>query len=504
VRRATGARDFESVTLSTCHPIAHGLPAEAARSFTLSNGDGLAYGPCRRRPMPSVYLKTYGCQMNERDSDAIAARFLASGYCLAASDQEADVVLLNTCSVRDMAEQKAIGKMTALVGAARKHRSPVVLGFLGCMAQSRGRELMDLLPGVRVVLGTRKLDRVVEAVEAVRTGRLASVVDTGMDTEARGASILSEHVLPAPGGPRPVTALVSIMQGCDQQCAFCIVPQTRGREQSRSPADLVAECRQLVARGVREVTLLGQIVTRYAPPGFPPANGRSPFVQLLEALHALDGLDRIRFASPHPGGYGADLVEAYARLPKLCEHAHLPAQSGSNRVLSLMRRGYTRERFLEVVNRLRQAQPGIEITTDLIVGFPGETDADFEQTLDLVQAARFQNAFVFKYSARRGTPAAAFPDQVSADVIEARHARLLERVNTQMTAAYQRMVGRRVQVLVEGPSRKNPARLEGRTRCGKIAVLTATPDTIGRLVEARVVHASSVTLYTDPDTLNSN
>lgn len=450
--------------------------------------------------MPSVFIKTYGCQMNERDSEAVAARFLARGYTLAASEATADVVLLNTCSVRDAAEQKALGKMGALAADARRHRPGVVLGYLGCMAQSRGEELLRHAPGVRLVLGTQKFHRAAELVDDLLVGRRQTVCDVGEEPGSEGQ--IREHVLDFAGHARPVTAYVSIMQGCNQRCTFCIVPRTRGAERSRPIADIVAESRDLVARGVREVTLLGQIVTSYGRRLLPARNGRSPFVQLLEALQQVEGLERIRFTSPHPKGYGDDLVEAYARLPKLCASAHLPAQSGSDAVLKRMRRGYTRARFLEIVEKLRAARPDIGLSTDLIVGFPGETEADFQQTLELVSEADFAGAFVFKFSPRRDTPAAAMPGQLPQEVIEERHARLLARVNERTQHHLQRLVGREVSVLVEGPSRKNPARLEGRTSCNKIVVFEGAPRHIGELLPLRVVRASASTLYGDPAILS--
>jgi tRNA-2-methylthio-N6-dimethylallyladenosine synthase len=297
------------------------------------------------------------------------------------------------------------------------------------------------------------------------------------------------------GAGQSVTAYVSIMQGCNQFCTFCIVPTTRGLERSRSIDDIVAECRELVGRGVREVTLLGQIVTSYGRREIGMRGGRTAFVQLLEAVHEVEGLERIRFTSPHPKGYGADLVESYGRLPKLCEHAHLPVQSGSDRVLGLMHRGYTRARYLEIVGGLRRVRPEIGVCTDLIVGFPGETEADFEATCELVREVGFDQAYVFKYSPRQGTPAARMPGAIAQDVIEDRHARLLRWVNEAGAARCRAMVGRRVEVLVEGPSRKNPARLEGRTRANKIVVFEGEPDWAGRLVELEVVRAGAFTLY---------
>ena len=450
--------------------------------------------------MPSVFIKTYGCQMNERDAEAVAARFLARGYALAASEAAADVVLLNTCSVRDAAEAKALGKMNALAADARRHRSGVVLGYLGCMAQSRGDELLTKTPGVRLVLGTQKFHRAPEYVDDLLAGRQPRICDVG--DEPGSEAHVREHVLDFAGQGRPVTAFVSIMQGCNQHCTFCIVPQTRGEERSRVIEDIVAECRELVARGVREVTLLGQIVTSYGRRTVPARDGKSGFVQLLEAVSAVEGLDRLRFTSPHPKGYGDDLVDAYARLPKLCASAHLPVQSGSDRVLKLMHRGYTRGRYLEIITKLRAARPGLGVTTDLIAGFPGETETDFEQTLDLVREVEFDNAFVFKYSGRRNTPAATMPGQLPPDVIQERHARLLARVNAVSAGRYGQMVGRRVAVLVEGPSRRNPARLEGRTSCHKLVVFEGAPRHLGQLLEVQITRASATTLYGDPAILN--
>jgi len=445
--------------------------------------------------MPSVYIKTYGCQMNERDSEALAARLLARGYTLASSEADADVILLNTCSVRDHAEQTALNKMAALVAENRRRRQPALLGFLGCMAQRRGQALLDGLPDVDLVLGTHQLHRADVYLQELLAGQRERVVDVSKEPTA--ATVLREH-LGSGNGPRAVTAYVSIMQGCNQRCAFCIVPTTRGPERSRSPDDILDECRQLVADGVKEITLLGQIVTSYGRGQIPRRDGKSAFVQLLEAIHALDGLERIRFTAPHPKGYGEDLIAAYGRLPKLAEHAHIPVQSGSDRVLRLMRRGYTRARFLELAHKLRAVQPRLGLTTDLIVGFPGETEADFEDTLSLCREACFDNAFIFKYSPREGTPAATMPGALPRPVIEERHARALALVDTLARRNYEALIGQQVQVLVEGPSKKNPARLMGRTRCGKIVVFEGPAALRGRLVDVWVRRAGSFTLYGEP------
>lgn len=445
--------------------------------------------------MPSVYIKTYGCQMNERDSEAVAAQLVAKGYTLAPDETSADVVLLNTCSVRDLAEQKALNKMRNLAAEAKRAKRDVVFGFLGCMAQSRGRELIEKLPDVDLVLGTQKFHRAAEYLDEIFAGRSKDVVDTR--AEQKSEASIREHLLNGRGA-KAVTAFVSIMQGCNQYCTFCIVPYTRGQERSRSIDEIVSECRELVANGVREITLLGQIVTSYARRDIPTVNGKTPFVQLLEAVHAIEGLDRLRFTSPHPKGYGQDLVEAYARLPKLVESAHLPVQSGSDRVLKLMHRGYTRARYLEIIQKLRSAQPAMGITSDIIAGFPGETEEDFEQTLSLVREAQFDQAYIYKYSERRDTPAASMPNQVPPEVREERNARLLAVLNEVAASRYRAMVGRRVQILVEGPSKRNPARLTGRTRCNKIVVFDGSPRHLGQIMDLDVVRAGSFTLYGDP------
>ncbi len=448
--------------------------------------------------MPSVFIKTYGCQMNERDSEAVAAQLVAKGYTLARSEAGADVILLNTCSVRDMAEQKAFHKMQTLMFESRRRNPGVVLGFMGCMAQSRGQELIDRLPDVDLVIGTQKFHRTADYLDEILNGRREKVVD--VQEEENSQETIREHLLNG-NGSKSVTAFVSIMQGCNQYCTFCIVPYTRGEERSRHIPDIVAECRELAARGVKEITLLGQIVTSYGKRDVPPQDGKSAFVQLLEAVHDTEGIERIRFTSPHPKGYGDDLVAAYGRLPKLVESAHIPVQSGSDRVLKLMHRGYTRERFLEIVNKLRQAQPEIGLTTDFIVGFPGETEADFEETLSLVREVQFDQAYIFRYSERRDTPAAVMPGQVPKALREERNQRLLQLVNEVAGRRYDALVGARMQILVEGPSKKNPHRLTGRTRCNKIVVFEGSDRHCGQIMDVKITRAGSFTLYGQADVL---
>lgn len=434
--------------------------------------------------------------MNERDSEAVAAQLVAKGYSLAVDLDSADVVLLNTCSVRDGAEQKAIHKMEAVAGRMRKTRPEVVLGFLGCMAQSRGGELIDQLPDVDLVIGTQKFHRTADYVDDLLQGRRGKIIDT--DEEQGSEATIREHLLIGNAPKKSVTAFVSIMQGCNQFCTFCIVPYTRGRERSRGIADIVDECRELAAAGVKEITLLGQIVNSYGKREIGVVDGKSAFVQLVEAVHAVDGIERIRFTSPHPKGYGDDLVAAYSRLPKLVEHAHLPVQSGSDRMLRLMHRGYSRARFIELVGKLRKAAPEIGIGTDIIVGFPGETEDDLEQTLSLCREIEFDNAFVFKYSKRRDTPASEMPGQIQEGEIEARHAIVLKQIDEIRGRRFQKHLGSEMEILIEGPSRRNPERMEGRSRCNKIIIIDNGKCHAGQILPVQITSATRTTLYGTP------
>jgi len=449
--------------------------------------------------MPGVYIKTYGCQMNERDSEQVARSLIERGYRLVSSENEADVILLNTCSVRDMAEQKAIGKM-GMLQRLREDRPHLVFGYLGCMAQSRGAELLKTSPGVDLVAGTQKFHRVADHVDELLRRRLEARMDSerlpivDVEEEPGSQSTIRDHLTKE----RQVTAFVSIMQGCNMHCAFCIVPSTRGAERGRSIAEIVTEVQTLADRGVREVTLLGQIVNLYGRHEFPKREGLSPFVQLLEAVCAVDGIERVRFTSPHPIGFREDLIGAFARLPELAEHVHFPLQSGSNRILKIMRRGYTAEKYAQLIEGLRASRPGIAITTDIIVGFPGETEEDYQETRALVDSLGFDHGFIFRYSPRRDTPAATMADQVPEEVKEARNKDLLDVIRRHSQKKFNALVGRRVEILCEGPSKTNPDRLTGRTRTNKVVVFEGEPRHIGQLFDVQVVSATSSTLYGDP------
>ena len=431
--------------------------------------------------------------MNERDSEAVAAMLRARGYRIVTEEHDCDILLLNTCSVRDAAEQKAIGKAENL--SARKKKQPdFVLGILGCMAQNRGAALLDQLPDVDLIVGTQKFHQVPGYLDNLRAAREAgapiaeTIVDIG--EEAGSQNTIREHVLEE----KQVSAFVSIQQGCNMDCSFCIVPKTRGDERSRPMDEIVAECRALAERGVREITLLGQIVTSYGRRDYAHTDGVTPFVQLLDRIHAIDGIERIRFTSPHPRGFKDDLVAAYARLPKLCGYVHLPMQSGSNRILRAMNRPYTRERYREIVDALRAVQPDMYFSTDVIVGFPGETEEDFRQTRELFEACNYDMAFVFKYSIRTGTPAATMEEQVPDEVKEQRNQILLEVLQKNSVRRNALLLGTVEEVLVEGPD-KTGRLFTGRTRGNRVCVFAADARLVGSLVPLKIDRASVSTLY---------
>jgi tRNA-2-methylthio-N6-dimethylallyladenosine synthase len=448
--------------------------------------------------MPSVFIKTYGCQMNVRDSEQVARDLAGRGYSIVDNEDHADVVLLNTCSVRDMAEQKAIGKMETLTGRKNKHQHQVI-GFLGCMAQSRGASILDELPDVDLVIGTQKfhetgryvddLFRQRREIPGVKPARIVDIAE-----EAGSQNEIRDHIL----APNQVSAFVSIMQGCNMHCTFCIVPSTRGAERSRPIAEIVAEVESLVAQGVKEVTLLGQIVNLYGRHEFPAVEGRSPFAQLLRAVCAVPGIVRVRFTSPHPIGFKDDLVACFRDLPQLCEHVHLPLQSGSDRILKAMHRAYTREKYLALIGKLRAAQPRIAFTTDIIVGFPGETEEDFQQTCDLVREVAFDNAFIFRYSPRRDTPAATMEDQLSEEVKMERNQVLLRILDEIADVRVKRLLGHEDEILVEGESRTNAARFQGRTRTNRLVLIEANERWRGQLLPVRLTESTGFTYYAEP------
>lgn len=455
--------------------------------------------------------------MNERDSEQVARMFVEGGYTLTREEQEADAILVNTCSVRDQAEQKALGKM-GMMGKYREKRSHVVYGFMGCMAQSRGEELFDRIPHLDLVVGTQKYHRVYDHVDGILRSRLEGrmdevggemrtlrvedevesavrpsmnrLVDTG--EEEGSQNTIRDHV----GEGSQASAFVSIMQGCNMRCSFCIVPDTRGKERGRPIPEVVAEVKRLVDGGTREVTLLGQIVNLYGRTEFEKVDGKSPFVQLLEAVHEVEGLKRIRFTSPHPIGYRADLVNAFTYLPKLCSHIHFPMQSGSDRILKAMRRPYKNEKFIEICENMKRARPDLAITTDIIVGFPTETEEDFQATVDCVNRLQFDNSFIFRYSMRKDTPAAEMDGQLPERVKEERNQELLRVQGEIAKRKNGALIGTRQKVLCEGPSKTNKKRLSGRTSQNKIVIFDGDAERMrGEIFEVAIEDSTGFTLY---------
>ena len=445
--------------------------------------------------MNRVYIKTYGCQMNERDSEQVASSLRDRGYSIVETEHDADVVLLNTCSVRDQAEQKAIGKAGYL--RKRKVENPdFMLGIMGCMAQNRGTELVDRLPDLDLVVGTQKfhrvpdhLDRLIQSLSG-QGPRPSTIVD--LEEEEGSQNTIRDHI----GKKGQVSAFVSIMQGCNMNCAFCIVPKTRGRERGRPIEEIVDEVTGLAESGVKEITLLGQIVTSYGRREFPVVRGKSPFVQLLERINDVEGIERIRFTSPHPRGFKQDLVEAYRDLPKLCEYVHLPLQAGCDKTLRAMNRPYTKGRYREIVDSLREVAPDMYFSTDIIVGFPGETEQDFNESAAFFEDIGFDMAYIFKYSIRTGTLAEAMPDQIPQEEKERRNQALLDILHQSSLKRNESLVGTVEQVLVEGPAKKGDV-FTGKTRGFRNAIFAADERLTGELVDLRIRRATASTVYGD-------
>ena len=438
-------------------------------------------------------IHTYGCQMNVRDSEAVAALLELAGHRQVDDERAADLVLVNSCSVRGKAEDKAIGKLRLLVRGRRRHPARIV-GVMGCMAQRLGASLFDRVPGLDFVVGTRASRHV---------PRLAAAAAAGAGPQAVLGSPDDPDV-PQLHGSGNLSAFVTILLGCNRRCSYCVVPDVRGPEYSRPPGEILDELAALAGDGVREATLLGQSVLNYGRRGTdvwagaaPSPRGFSePFPRLLEAAAAIPGLRRLRFFSSHPSGCTAELARAMAELPQVCPHIHLPVQSGSDRILARMRRGYTAEAYVAAVARLRAAVPECAITTDVIVGYPGESEADFEATRALFRQVRFDNSFIFKYSPRPGTPAADDADDVPDAVKETRNRLLLEDQDRIGQVCNADWIGRETEVLAEGPSPRNAARWCGRNGQNKIVLFEPRGATApGACVRVRIERAKPQTLY---------
>lgn len=425
-------------------------------------------------PKRKLYIRTFGCQMNVADSE-IMTQVLADEFDPTDRAEEADLYLINTCAIRRKSEEKVRSLLGGLKALKLKHPQ-LILGVGGCVAQQEGERLLASVPHLNLVFGTKGIYRLPELVSRAAQGQ--RVVDVELDRD------LPRHRRqhwPA----RPVSTMVTIMRGCDNFCSFCVVPYVRGREMSREPADIVDEIAGFLSAGGKEVTLLGQNVNSYGRGLTEPIT----FSGLLHQVARLSGLTRLRFATSHPRDLSRELIAAFGELPVLCEHLHLPVQSGSNPVLSNMGRGYTREQYLAKIDLLRQSCPGISLSTDLIVGFPGETEADFTQTLDLMREAAFDQAFSFKYSPRPQTRAASFPDQVPEEIKRDRLARLQALQDELTRKAHERLLGREQEVLVEGLSRRSPRELCGRLRTNQVVNFTGPRELLGCLARVEIAEA---------------
>jgi tRNA-2-methylthio-N6-dimethylallyladenosine synthase len=428
--------------------------------------------------MKRYHVTTFGCQMNQHDSERIKGMLESLGYEEASERDQADLILFNTCSIREKADERFIAHLGEASRLKRADPERIV-GVGGCWAQSVKEEVFARFPFVDVAFGPGQVHKLAEFLTS------DSITAQGF-FEFEG---FTGH-LPAKRA-RHFQGWVQVSVGCNCACSYCIVPSTRGREVSRPAAELVSEVQRLAADGVSEVTLLGQNVNSYGRDL--PAEQRLTFAQLLTRLDAIGGVNRVRYTSPHPKDMREDVIRAHAELESLCEHIHLPLQSGSSRVLKLMRRTYNRERYLDRVALIRGHVPDCALTTDVIVGFPGETERDFEQTLQVAEEVGYDGAFTFIYSPRRGTEAATLADQVPHDQKVARMERLVEVVQRRASERAQRFVGRTLEVLVEGPSRTDPSRLRGRSRHNKVVNFSGLASP-GELVEVEITGATSQTL----------
>jgi tRNA-2-methylthio-N6-dimethylallyladenosine synthase len=439
-------------------------------------------------------IETYGCQMNVHDSERMAGLLEQAGFESTDDDRDADVVVINTCSVREKAEEKLFTRLGEFRQLALEEGERPVVAVAGCVAQQEGQNILGRSNAVDVVIGTQNLRRlpmlVTEAVERPRTTGRRPVIDLDPIEDVSFPLGIARRA-------DPVKAYVTIIEGCNEFCAFCVVPYTRGHERMRPVRDILAEARQAVETGAREVQLLGQIVNHYQAPDDPTCD----FAALLERLNDIDGLERIRFASPHPRHVTPRMIAAMRDLPKVCRHLHLPVQSGSTRILSAMRRRHTREHYLELVDRLRAAMPDIALSTDMIVGFPGETPDDFEQTMTLTAAVRYHSMFSFKYSERPNTLASKrLPDEVGEDEKTRRIVALQGLQKDIQGELFAAMVGRTVDVLVDSRSRRREWELSGRTSGNTVVNLSGEVGWIGRTLPVRITAANPNSLRGEVET----
>lgn len=426
-----------------------------------------------------LYIKTHGCQMNEYDSEKMADVLRAShGLELTDDPSQADVILINTCSIREKAQEKVFSQLGQWRPLKEK-RPEVVIGVGGCVASQEGEGLRSRAPFVDLVFGPQTIHRLPSMLDQVRSGRGAAVDVSFPEIEK------FDHLPPA--GAQGATAFVSIMEGCSKYCSFCVVPYTRGEEVSRPLDDVIGEVANLASQGVIEINLLGQNVNAYQ--GLMHDGTIADLALLIRYVAHIDGIERIRFTTSHPVEFSDSLIDAFGDVPKLANYLHLPVQAGSDRILSLMKRGHTVLEYKQKIRRLRERRPDIALSSDFIVGFPGETAHDFDQTMALIEELNFDQSFSFVYSARPGTPAASYPDNVTLDEKKERLARLQAKINEQAKAYSQAMVGTTQRVVVEGPSKKNPHELAGRTENNRVVNFQGPAALVGQMADVVIVEA---------------
>lgn len=426
-------------------------------------------------PRPTVYIETYGCQMNVSDTELMLGKLVESGYESVAQPDSADVILINTCAIREHAEQRVIGRLGEMKS---RMKSGAVVGVTGCMAQRLGSQLLDRLKHVSLVIGPDGYRDLPSLIESARAGVRATATEFDLEEHYEDFT---------PRRFDGVKAWIPVQRGCDYKCTYCIVPTTRGPERSRQLHEVVRETEAVVASGISEIVLLGQTVNSYF-------DGKHDFADLLRAVGAVRGVKRLRFTSPHPNDFSPGVIRAMAETEAFCEHVHLPMQSGSTRTLKRMLRRYTRERYMECVDELRSAIPNLALTTDVIVGFPGETDEDFDETLTAVEAVGFDDAYTFKFSLRDGTPATRFPesDTVPDEVASDRLARLIATVRSGNRERNLGSLGERKEILIEKPARRGGL-LQGRTRDFKVVMVPGDASLIGRYLTAELTGTTGST-----------
>jgi tRNA-2-methylthio-N6-dimethylallyladenosine synthase len=431
-----------------------------------------------------LFIKTWGCQMNEYDSEKMADLLDSThGYTLADEAEEADVILLNTCSIREKAQEKVFHQLGRWKNL-KNDKPELIIGVGGCVASQEGSEIRKRAPYVDIVFGPQTLHRLPEMIKQIKGGD-KSVIDVSFP------EIEKFDRLPEPKAEGP-SAFVSIMEGCSKYCSFCVVPYTRGEEVSRPVDDVLLEVAQLAAQGVREVNLLGQNVNAFRGPHYDGSICR--FAELLELVASIDGIDRIRYTTSHPVEFTDDIIEAYKHIPELVDHLHLPVQSGADRILNQMKRGHTAIEYKSTIRKLKKVRPNLCMSSDFIIGFPGETDADFEATMDLINTIGYDMSFSFIYSSRPGTPAADIVDDVSEETKKQRLQILQQRINQNAQRIARNMLDTTQRVLVEGPSKKNLMELTGRTENNRVVNFEGSPDMVGEFVDLEITEVYSNSL----------